>query len=144
MESRLYVSLVAVINIFADFLIGFLSGHHSLELMPTISEVLTQIKNVEKWSKPTRPPFSINFFAMRPLIRKEPKGVVLIISPFNYPVFLTLGPLVCTFLRLGGCLAKELSYIFIFTGGSYRCWQCSRYQSRRVHPCDDCPDDRVG
>jgi aldehyde dehydrogenase (NAD+) len=64
-----------------------------LEISPTIAEVLTQIKNVEKWSKPSRPPFSFNFFPMRPLIRKEPKGVVLIISPFNYPIFLTLGPL---------------------------------------------------
>lgn len=78
--------------------------HYSLEIVPAISEVLIQLKNVEKWSKPTRPPFSINFFAMRPLIRKEPKGVVLIISPFNYPLFLALTPLVCTFCgwRLSG------------------------------------------
>lgn len=64
-----------------------------LELVAAIGEALTHVKNVEKWSKPSRTPFSINFFPMRPLIRKEPKGVVLIISPFNYPVFLTLGPL---------------------------------------------------
>jgi len=30
---------------------------------------------------------------MNPSIRKEPKGVVLIISPFNYPVFLSFAPL---------------------------------------------------
>ena len=108
------------------FIIDFVSCHYSLEIGPTISEVLTQIKNVEKWSKPSRPPFDINFFPMRPLIRKEPKGVILIISPFNFPVLLTLGPLVCTFCG-GSCLSKELRVIFIFTGGSYRCWQCSRY-----------------
>ena len=96
-----------VVVIIISFLIVFLFGYYSLELMPTISEVLTQIKNVEKWNKPTRPPFSINFFAMRPLIRKEPKGVVLIISPFNYPVFLTLGPLVYAFLRLGVVLQRN-------------------------------------
>jgi aldehyde dehydrogenase (NAD+) len=90
------------------FSIDFVSGHYSLDLAPTITEVLTQIKNVEKWSKPTRPPFSINFFAMRPLIRKEPKGVVLIISPFNYPVVLTLEPVVCTFC------GWELSQLYSF------------------------------
>ena len=89
-----------------------ISGHYSLDIVPTISEVLTQIKNVEKWSKPIRPPFSLNFFAMQPLIRKEPKGVVLIISPFNYPVYLTLAPLVCTFC---GCKGTAL-YSFLQAG----------------------------
>jgi hypothetical protein len=32
---------------------------------------------------------------MRPAIRKEPKGTVLIISPFNFPIMLLLGHLVC-------------------------------------------------
>ncbi|PPQ70858.1 hypothetical protein CVT26_014081 [Gymnopilus dilepis] len=64
-----------------------------LELVPTIGEVATQLKNIDKWTKPEKPPFSINFGPMRPVIRKEPKGTVLIIAPFNYPMWLTLGPL---------------------------------------------------
>jgi aldehyde dehydrogenase (NAD+) len=70
----------------------------SLEIIPTIGEVMTQLKGVDSWSKPSKPPFSINFAAMRPLIRKEAKGTILVISPFNYPMWLTLGPLVrCEF-----------------------------------------------
>ena len=65
--------------------------YNSLEIVPTLGEILTRIKNVEKWSKPTRPPFTINFLPMYPMIWKE----VSIISPFNYPLFLTLGPLAC-------------------------------------------------
>ena len=49
---------------------------------------------VGKWSKPERAAWSMNWFAMKPTLRKEPKGVVLIISPFNYPVWLSIGPLV--------------------------------------------------
>ena len=64
-----------------------------LEIVPSIGEALTQLKGVDKWSKPEKPPFNFNFFAMKPVIRKEPKGVVLIISPFNYPLWLSLGPL---------------------------------------------------
>ena len=86
------------------------SIHYSLDIAPSLSEVLTQIKNVEKWSKPSRPPFNINFFPMRPLIRKEPKGVVLIISPFNFPIILSLGPLVCAFCGWS-FLEKELNYM---------------------------------
>ncbi|KAF8958145.1 NAD-aldehyde dehydrogenase [Flammula alnicola] len=64
-----------------------------LEIVPTIGEAATQLAGVDKWSKPTKPPFNLNFSPMRPLIRKEAKGTVLIISPFNYPLWLTLGPL---------------------------------------------------
>lgn len=31
---------------------------------------------------------------MRAIIYKEAKGVVLVIGPFNYPLWLTIGPLV--------------------------------------------------
>jgi hypothetical protein len=66
----------------------------SLEIWSAIAEIKEAYNNVEKWSAPEAAPFNVNFFAMKPKIRKEPKGVVLIISPFNYPIWLTLPPLV--------------------------------------------------
>jgi hypothetical protein len=45
---------------------------------------------VAKWAKTESAPFSMNFAAMKPVIRKEPKGTVLIISPFNFPIWLSL------------------------------------------------------
>lgn len=66
-----------------------------MEIVPIIGEVISQINNVDKWSRPVKPAFSLNFSAMRPHIRQEAKGTVLVISPFNYPVWLTIGPLVC-------------------------------------------------
>jgi hypothetical protein len=45
---------------------------------------------VAKWAKTESAPFSMNFAAMKPVIRKEPKGTVLIISPFNFPILLSL------------------------------------------------------
>jgi aldehyde dehydrogenase (NAD+) len=64
-----------------------------MELAPTMSEIKTSIDGVASWAKTEKAPFSVNFAAMRPTIRKEPKGVVLIIAPFNYPVWLLIGPL---------------------------------------------------
>jgi aldehyde dehydrogenase (NAD+)/aldehyde dehydrogenase (NAD(P)+) len=66
---------------------------HTLDIAPSLSEIKNYYANVEKWSKPDRPPLSFNYTAMRPLVRKEGKGVVLIICPFNYPLFLSLGPI---------------------------------------------------
>ncbi|KAF4564842.1 hypothetical protein EYR40_011014 [Pleurotus pulmonarius] len=59
---------------------------------PCIGEAKKVYQSVDKWSKSEKPAFTFNLFAMRPVIRKEPKGVVLIISPFNYPLWLTIGP----------------------------------------------------
>lgn len=64
------------------------------ELGPTIQQVKSAYDGVEKWARTERAPFSFQWFAMSPAIRKEPKGVVLIISPFNYPLFTLLGPAV--------------------------------------------------
>ncbi|KAG6872490.1 hypothetical protein C0995_009352 [Termitomyces sp. Mi166 len=66
---------------------------HFLEINSSASEVREAYCNVEKWVKPEKPGFSLNFTVMRPVIYKEAKGVVLIISPFNYPLWLTITPL---------------------------------------------------
>jgi aldehyde dehydrogenase (NAD+) len=65
------------------------------DINPTLGDVLDAYNHVEKWAKPEKPPFDFRWTAMRPVIYKEPKGVCLIISPFNYPIWLTLGPAVC-------------------------------------------------
>ncbi|KAK2461146.1 hypothetical protein APHAL10511_006673 [Amanita phalloides] len=61
-----------------------------LEINPTIENIKNTYNNVGKWAKPERAPFSLQFAAMRPVIYKEAKGVVLIISPFNYPLWLSI------------------------------------------------------
>ena len=66
------------------------SSLDSLEIHPTIGDIKDAYNNVEKWSKPEKAPFSLNFAAMRPVVFKEAKGAVLIISPFNYPLWLSL------------------------------------------------------
>ncbi|EED77241.1 predicted protein, partial [Postia placenta Mad-698-R] len=64
-----------------------------VELTGTLTELKDAYDNVEKWASPEKAPFSWLWFAMSPRTRKEPKGTVLIIGPFNYPVYLILCPL---------------------------------------------------
>ena len=65
----------------------------SIETNTTIGDVLRAYNNVEKWTQPEAPSFSMNFFAMKPKVHKVPKGVVLNIVPFNYPLWLSIGPI---------------------------------------------------
>jgi hypothetical protein len=81
-----------------------------------------QLNGVDKWSKPTKPPFSLNFAAMHPLIRHEAKGTVLIISPFNYPIWLSIGPLVRIPMTPPLVPAKGQLSMSVDSGWSYRGW----------------------
>ncbi|CCM02302.1 uncharacterized protein FIBRA_04392 [Fibroporia radiculosa] len=77
-----------------------------LELNGVLIEVKKAYDNVEKWASTEKPPFSLFWFSMSPHIRKEPKGVVLLISPFNYPVYLLLCPLAAAIAAGNAVLLK--------------------------------------
>jgi len=71
-------------------------GHEveATELAPVIVEINTALRNLERWMKPRRlssPRFMLGTHTEE---RVEPRGVSCIISPWNYVVNLTLGPLV--------------------------------------------------
>ena len=59
-----------------------------------LNDIKKTYYRIDKWVKPDSTPFSPLWAAVNPKIRKEPKGVVLIMAPFNFPVLLLLGPLV--------------------------------------------------
>ncbi|KAG8948195.1 hypothetical protein FRC00_008752, partial [Tulasnella sp. 408] len=79
-------------------------GRHKLEVTAceldmVVTEIMYLYSNFEKWAQPQKPPFDIKFWAFSPLIRKVPKGVVLIIGPFNFPLNATLS-------YVGGAIAS--------------------------------------
>ncbi|KAG9313353.1 Aldehyde/histidinol dehydrogenase [Chiua virens] len=87
-----------------------------LELDSTISDCKIAYDRVDKWARTEKAPFNVNFAALRPVIRKEPKGVVLSISPFNYPVWLALGPMIGA-LAAGNCFVLKPSELSPATSG---------------------------
>jgi len=64
------------------------------EIYPVVGEARHAIRNLKKWAKPKRVSTPIGLFGSRSRIVYEPKGVVLVIAPWNFPVNLTFGPLV--------------------------------------------------
>ena len=117
----------------------------SLEIGAAISEAKDAYCNVEKWSKPQKPGFSLTWTLMRPVVRKEAKGVVLIIAPFNYPLWLTFVPLVRAFsLR---CFSSGSGIVLIWTHfadwGSCG-WECRPAQTIGVVSRGLDPHGRAG
>ena len=78
------------------------------ELYPVISEIKDALRHLPRWMRPWKVPTPIGFFGAASSIVHEPRGVVLIISPWNYPIYLTLGPLVSA-IAAGNCAVLKPS-----------------------------------
>ena len=77
----------------ADF--GHRSWHESmaLEVFPTVESIRSDLKHLKKWMKPSRRGVPL---ALRPAsgrVRYQPKGVVGVIAPWNYPLMLSIPPI---------------------------------------------------
>jgi len=70
------------------------------EILPTLDNLKLLTSNLKKWSKPKRVKTPIQLFGSTSYTQVEPKGNTLIISPWNYPIFLTLHPF-CTAFAAG-------------------------------------------
>ena len=63
------------------------------EIRLTLSEISYIYKHLSKWMKDKRVPTPLSQFSSRSFMRPLPYGNTLIMSPWNYPVLLTLEPL---------------------------------------------------
>ena len=78
------------------------------EIMPITSEIKHAIRHVSKWMRPHRVKTPLSLFGSRSHIHYEPKGVVLVIAPWNFPVNLTFGPLISA-VAAGNCVMLKPS-----------------------------------
>ncbi len=65
-----------------------------LELAPLADLIRHAKRHLAKWMKPRKVRAGFNFFPAKAQIIYQPLGVVGIIGAWNYPVFLTLSPLI--------------------------------------------------
>ncbi len=67
-----------------------------------LNELNYMLKNLVRFARPKKVPTPLAYFSSRSRVMPEPYGVVLIISPWNYPFQLTLAPLVGA-IAAGNC-----------------------------------------
>jgi aldehyde dehydrogenase (NAD+) len=64
------------------------------EIISVISELRHTIKNLKDWLKPKKVGQTLALFGTSGAVYVEPKGLALIISPWNYPFNLAINPLI--------------------------------------------------
>ncbi len=72
------------------------------EIMPVISEIKDAVHHLKSWMRPLRVGTPLSLFPSTSQIIYEPKGLILIISPWNYPFHLIGTPLVAA-IAAGNC-----------------------------------------
>jgi aldehyde dehydrogenase (NAD+) len=89
------------------------------EILPVVMEANDALRKLRGWMKPLRVWPSRSSFGLKAWVQNEPKGRSLIISPWNYPVNLTFGPLVsaiaagCTVILKPSEMTPNLSAVMV-------------------------------
>ena len=64
------------------------------EITPILLNTKHVLKKLKQWMKDEHVPSPITMLGMSSFIKYESKGTILLISPWNYPIFLTIYPLI--------------------------------------------------
>ena len=96
----------------ADF--GNRSTEQSLltDVMPGVTFAKYCLKHLKRWARPERraPMFPLGLLGARAELRYEPKGVVGIVSPWNFPVLLAVAPMAQALAAGNRCMVKPSEY----------------------------------
>lgn len=79
---------------------------YSTEVAFVYAEIKTALQNLDEWTKPKEVATPITVFPASASIMPQPKGVVLIISPWNYPFQLVMAPLIAAVAAGNVCVLK--------------------------------------
>ena len=81
---------------------------YACELGVVLGELRYAKSHLEKWAAPKKKPTPLAMFPATSRVYSDPYGVALIMSPWNYPVQLTLVPLISA-LAAGNCAVVKPS-----------------------------------
>lgn len=101
------------------------------EIYPVVSDIKHAILHLRRWMSPRRVAAPLPLLGTSSYIHYEPKGVVLIISPWNFPVNLTFGPLVSA-IAAGNCALLKPSELTPHTSAVMRSIVADLFDPREV------------
>jgi coniferyl-aldehyde dehydrogenase len=87
-------------------------GHRSteesklIEIFSCVDSLRSTRRKLRKWMRPQRRHVSVLFATGRNRVIPQPKGVVGLVSPWNYPLFLTISPLTSILAAGNRCMIK--------------------------------------
>ena len=80
------------------------------EIGLVLSEISYMLKNIKKFAADEKRKTCITNFPAKSFVKKSPRGVVLIMSPWNYPFLLTIEPLVDALAAGNTAVVKPSAY----------------------------------
>jgi aldehyde dehydrogenase (NAD+) len=81
-----------------------------VEFLPVLGELNHAISNVARWCAPQRPGTPLALMGASSEVIPQPKGLCLILSPWNYPASLALGPLISSIAAGNTAVVKPSEY----------------------------------
>ena len=94
---------------------------HTTELGFTHNEIDFTLKHLAKWSRSAKVRVPLTLQPASARVTPQPLGVVLVLSPWNYPVQLLLAPL-CGALAAGNCVLLKPSELAPATSAALARW----------------------
>ncbi|KIH60482.1 hypothetical protein ANCDUO_09270 [Ancylostoma duodenale] len=107
---------------------------HFLEIANAIVEIDYMLANVDEWSKPVTVKKTFANALDQPMLVKDPLGVVLIISPWNYPVSMILLPLIPA-IAAGNTVVIKPSEVSANTAATFEKLVSKYFEPVRSHDC---------
>ena len=90
-----------------------------LDLLGSVLEANHAISHLRRWMKPSRRSTELLFLGNSVKVTYQPKGVVGVIVPWNFPIYLAMGPLV-TALAAGNRVMIKMSEITPATNAVFK------------------------
>lgn len=76
------------------------------DVLPSILHINHLLHGLRRWMKPSRRRTELLFLTNRAYVLYQPKGVVGIMVPWNFPIYLALGPLATALAAGNRCMIK--------------------------------------
>jgi coniferyl-aldehyde dehydrogenase len=81
-----------------------------LEFFPSLSGIRHALRHGRRWMRPRRSLAGLAFLPARNVLIPQPLGVIGIIVPWNYPLYLAIGPLVDALVAGNRAMVKMSEY----------------------------------
>ncbi len=81
-----------------------------VDVLPSVLHINHLLRGLRRWMKPSRRHTELLFLGNSARVMYQPKGVVGIVVPWNFPVYLALGPLATALAAGNRCMIKTSEY----------------------------------
>lgn len=76
------------------------------DVLAPILDINHVVRHLKGWMKPSKRPTELLFKGNKLEVRYQPKGVVGIICPWNFPIYLSIGPMITSLAAGNRCMIK--------------------------------------